>query len=105
MSLVGPRPTWVGEKQALDMPDYHMRFIVNPGLTGWAQINSSATDSKDDTIEKLCYDFYYIKNMSLALDISILLKTLRRIFQNDHSMRKKRQATPLKSDLGQPVSS
>ena len=92
MALVGPRPTWVGEKQAWDLPDYHMRTLVKPGLTGWAQINSSATDSEDDTFEKLCYDLYYIKNLSFALDLSILLKTVRRVFQSEQSLRRKRQA-------------
>lgn len=62
-----------------DIPDYHMRRLVKPGLTGRAQINSSATDCEADTREKLCYDLYYIKNISFALDISILLKTVRRV--------------------------
>jgi exopolysaccharide biosynthesis polyprenyl glycosylphosphotransferase len=96
MSLVGPRPTWVGEKQAWDMPDYHLRLLVKPGLTGWAQINASATDSEADTFEKLCYDLYYIKNVSLALDLSILLKTVRRVFQSDNYLRQKRRETAAK---------
>lgn len=91
MSLVGPRPTWVGEKQAWDMPDYHLRLLVKPGLTGWAQINASATDNEADTFEKLCYDLYYIKNVSLELDISILLKTVRRVLQSDRYLRQKRR--------------
>lgn len=104
MSLVGPRPTWVGEKQVRDIPDYHIRRLVKPGLTGWAQINSSATDSAEDTLEKLGYDLYYIKNISFALDISILLKTARRVLQSDHALRRKhRQARPLKTPEPQPV--
>ena len=91
MSLVGPRPTWVGEKQAWNMPDYHLRLLVKPGLTGWAQINASATDSEADTFEKLCYDLYYVKNVSAALDLSILLKTVRRVFQSDSYLRSRRQ--------------
>ena len=91
MSLVGPRPTWVGEKQVQDIPEYYMRRFMKPGITGWAQINSSATDSKDDTLEKLGYDFYYIKNISFALDISILLKTVRRVLQSDQTIRHKRR--------------
>ena len=99
MSLVGPRPTWVGETQARDIADYHMRRLVKTGLTGWAQINSSATDSEEDTREKLCYDLYYIKNMSLALDLSILLKTARRVLQSDHALRQRRRsATPASSN-------
>jgi exopolysaccharide biosynthesis polyprenyl glycosylphosphotransferase len=91
MSLVGPRPTWTGEKQAWDMPDYHLRLLVKPGLTGWAQINASATDSEADTFEKLCYDLYYVKNVSFALDLSILLKTVRRLLQSDKYLRDKRR--------------
>ena len=91
MSLVGPRPTWTGEKQAWDMPDYPLRLLVKPGLTGWAQINASATDSEADTFEKLCYDLYYVKNVSFALDLSILLKTVRRVFQSDKYLRDKRR--------------
>lgn len=91
MSLVGPRPTWTGEKQAWDMPDYPLRLLVKPGLTGWAQINASATDSEADTFEKLCYDLYYVKNVSLPLDLSILLKTVRRVFQSDKYLRDKRR--------------
>ena len=92
MALVGPRPTWTGEKQAWAMPDYHLRLLVKPGLTGWAQINSSATDSAEDTFEKLCYDLYYVKNVSPELDLSILLKTLRRVFQSEGSLRRRRGA-------------
>ncbi|MDD1444148.1 exopolysaccharide biosynthesis polyprenyl glycosylphosphotransferase [Dolichospermum sp. ST_sed3] len=84
MSLVGPRPTWVGERQALELPYYHIRHLVKPGLTGWAQINHKATDSIEDTIEKLQYDLYYVKHISFSLDIAIILKTLRRIFQPEH---------------------
>lgn len=92
MALVGPRPTWIEERQALDLPDYHIRTLVKPGITGWAQINSTGTDSEDDTFDKLCYDLYYIKNLSFALDLSILLKTVRRVFQSDHAIRNRRQS-------------
>lgn len=89
MSLVGPRPTWDGETQVKDIAEYQVRRLVKPGITGWAQINSAATDSAADTLEKLSYDLYYVKNMSFALDLSILLKTLRRVFQSDQSFRRK----------------
>jgi exopolysaccharide biosynthesis polyprenyl glycosylphosphotransferase len=89
MALVGPRPTWTGEEQAWKLPDYHIRLLVKPGITGWAQINAPATDSEEDTVEKLCYDLYYIKNISFALDISILLKTLRRVFEPEHVVRRR----------------
>ncbi|HNT98111.1 MAG TPA: sugar transferase [Elusimicrobiales bacterium] len=89
MALVGPRPTWTGEVQAWDLPDYNIRLLVKPGITGWAQINAPATDSREDTVDKLCYDLYYIKNISFALDLSILLKTLRRVFEPEHLVRRR----------------
>lgn len=87
MSFVGPRPTWVGEKQALELPHYHLRHLVKPGLTGWAQINRRSTDSLDDTIEKLNYDLYYVKHISFVLDLAILLKTARRVLQPETRFR------------------
>ena len=91
MSLVGPRPEWVREIRILErtVPHYHLRHLVSPGLTGWAQVNFCATSSEQDSIEKLHYDLYYLKNMSLALDIGILLRTARRIFLRDSSFGKK----------------
>ncbi len=79
MSLVGPRPEReMFVKQLLDVsPFYEQRLVVRPGLTGWAQIKAPYASSFEESIEKLKYDLYYIKNMSLFLDISILLSTAR----------------------------
>jgi len=87
MSLVGPRPEWIREVHILERSilHYHLRHLVKPGMTGWAQINFRATASQQDSIEKLHYDLYYVKNLTLALDIGILLRTFRRIFQKDES--------------------
>lgn len=81
MSLVGPRPEWVEEVQVMEksVPHYHLRHLVKPGLTGWAQINYRATSNPKDAMEKLHYDLYYVKNLSFALDLGILLKTLRKV--------------------------
>jgi len=79
MSLIGPRPErdyFIRELKA-KIPYYSLRFYVKPGITGWAQINYRYGASLEDAIEKLAYDLYYIKNMSLLLDISIILKTIR----------------------------
>jgi len=79
MSLIGPRPErdyFIRELKA-KIPYYSLRFYVKPGITGWAQINYRYGASIEDAIEKLAYDLYYIKNMSLLLDISIILKTIR----------------------------
>jgi sugar transferase (PEP-CTERM system associated) len=79
MSLVGPRPEReLFVRQLLETSAfYEQRLVVRPGLTGWAQIKAPYASSFEESIEKLKYDLYYIKNMSLFLDISILLSTAR----------------------------
>jgi len=91
MSLVGPRPEWTREVDILErnVPHYHLRHLIKPGVTGWAQINFHATSSEAESLEKLHYDLYYVKNMSLALDLGIILRTFRRVFQKDAGMVKK----------------
>ncbi|OGS08921.1 MAG: hypothetical protein A2270_04450 [Elusimicrobia bacterium RIFOXYA12_FULL_51_18] len=88
MSLVGPRPEWIKEVRILELsiPHYHLRHLVKPGMSGWAQINFRATANKQDSLEKLHYDLYYVKNMTLALDIGIMMRTVRRIFQRDEAI-------------------
>jgi lipopolysaccharide/colanic/teichoic acid biosynthesis glycosyltransferase len=88
MSLVGPRPEWTREVRILErsVPHYHLRHLIKPGVTGWAQINYHATSSEAESVQKLHYDLYYVKNMSLALDLGIILRTFRRIFQKDSVM-------------------
>ena len=79
MSFVGPRPEQpsIIEKLELVIPFYKERMLVNPGLTGWDQVSGEYhSPSEEDTLKKLQYDLYYIKNRSLYLDISILLKTI-----------------------------
>ncbi len=79
MSLVGPRPErpfFVGDLER-QIPGYGQRHVVKPGVTGWAQINYSYGKSVDDALIKLQYDLYYIKRRSLALDIVILLRTVK----------------------------
>lgn len=79
MSWIGPRP----EAEALahwyesQLPFYQYRHIVPPGITGWAQVNQGHVTDPGDVLDKLHYDFFYIKNFSLWLDILIVLKTLR----------------------------
>lgn len=79
MSLVGPRPEreFFINKLIKKIPFYSLRFSVKPGLTGWAQINYPYGASEEDALEKLQYELYYIKNMSLLLDLKILLRTFR----------------------------
>ncbi len=77
MSFVGPRPERPEfvEKLAKAVPYYGERHRVKPGLTGWAQVCYSYGDTVGDSIEKLQYDLYYVKNYSLLLDLLILLQT------------------------------
>ncbi len=78
MSLVGPRP----ERQHFvdqfkrDIPLYENRLMVRPGITGWAQIHHNYDRCRDDVIEKLRYDLYYIRHLSFGLDIQIILHTI-----------------------------
>jgi len=78
MSFVGPRPErpeFVSELEKI-IPFYPVRHIIKPGLSGWAQINFKKGNSIADAMEKLQYELYYLKNRSLILDVSIILKTL-----------------------------
>jgi len=81
MSLVGPRPERPHFVQQLveSIPFYHMRHIVKPGITGWAQINYGYANTLEHTVEKLQYDLFYIKNMSWLLDSLILLETIKTV--------------------------
>jgi len=77
MSFVGPRPERPEfvERLSKAVPYYDERHRVKPGLTGWAQVCYSYGDTVGDSIEKLQYDLYYVKNYSMLLDMLILLQT------------------------------
>lgn len=82
MAFIGPRAERPEFNESLkDIPFYEERYLVKPGLSGWAQINFRYGSSVADTAEKLKYDLYYIKNRSLILDLGIALKTIRIMFQ------------------------
>ncbi|MBQ9407711.1 MAG: sugar transferase [Desulfovibrio sp.] len=78
MSFIGPRPERMAFVQKLkeSIPYYSLRHTVKPGLTGWAQVCYPYGASVEDARRKLEYDLYYIKNMSLLLDIHIVFKTI-----------------------------
>ena len=78
MSLVGPRPErpFFVEKLEKEYPLYSRRLKIRPGITGWAQIKHSYDERIEDVREKLKYDFYYIENVDIWLDIKILLTTI-----------------------------
>lgn len=78
MSFVGPRPERPEFVQGFDerIPYYRERHRVKPGITGWAQLCYPYGADENDTIQKLQYDLYYVKNYSLFLDLSIMLNTV-----------------------------
>jgi sugar transferase (PEP-CTERM system associated) len=84
MSLVGPRPERPEFVEALarDLPFYGQRHIVRPGLTGWAQVRYTYAASREDALQKLQYDLFYIKHMSLALDLFIVLSTVKTVIMS-----------------------
>ena len=81
MGFVGPRPErpefveWLSR----EIPYYHLRRIVRPGITGWAQVNYQYGASLEESKEKLKYDLYYIKNMSLMLDVMVMFETVKTV--------------------------
>jgi len=79
MSFVGPRPerSFFVEKLRKEIPFYDQRFSVKPGVTGWAQIKYRYGASKEDAVEKLKYDLYYIKNLSPLYDLIIVFETIK----------------------------
>ncbi len=81
LSLVGPRPERPEfvENLTQEIPYYSLRHSVKPGITGWAQINYPYGASREDALEKLQYDLYYVKNMTFLLDLYILLRTVRTV--------------------------
>jgi sugar transferase (PEP-CTERM system associated) len=81
MSVVGPRPERPEFVQGLtrEIPFYGQRHVVKPGLTGWAQVRYSYGNTVEAAMEKLQYDLFYIKNMSLGLDLFIMFKTIQTV--------------------------
>ncbi len=85
LSFVGPRPEqqkYVDELRE-KIPFYDIRHLVTPGITGWAQVKYGYASSESDAIEKLQYDFYYLRNQRLALDGRILARTFRSVILRD----------------------
>jgi lipopolysaccharide/colanic/teichoic acid biosynthesis glycosyltransferase len=88
LSLIGPRSDilGLGQRLAEALPYYEARYLVVPGITGWAQINqqyepgNTSPQSIEETRVRLAYDFYYLAHRSFGLDIVIALKTVKRMF-------------------------
>ena len=81
MSLIGPRPERpeIEEKFFKEIPYYKYRYILKPGISGWAQVNYPYGANKQDTVNKLSYDIYYINHISFLLDLLILFKTIKTV--------------------------
>jgi sugar transferase (PEP-CTERM system associated) len=83
MGFVGPRPerpefvAWLTE----ELPFYYLRTLIRPGLTGWAQVRYGYGATLAETKEKLEYDLYYIKHMSMGLDLLIMFETIKTILR------------------------
>ncbi len=79
ISFIGPRAEWskLSEIFEAKIPFYAFRYLVRPGVIGWAQINFPPSRSLKEAQEKFEYDLYYIKNRSLLLDLEIILKAVK----------------------------
>ncbi len=79
MYFIGPRPFAQQEEEELaqQIPFYPQRWAVRPGATGWAQVRNGYCASLKDNAEKLSYDLFYIKNLSVGLDLLILFQTTK----------------------------
>jgi len=79
MSLIGPRPErpQFVEQLTQQIPFYGQRHVVKPGVTGWAQVRYSYGASVEDALEKMQYDLYYVKHLSLRFDLLIALETIK----------------------------
>ena len=82
ISFVGPRaePAILADVFEKEIPFFKQRYLVKPGLFGWAQIHLPAYLSVEKEKEKIEYDLYYIKNHSLLLDLEIILKAIKLFF-------------------------
>ena len=76
MALIGPRADWrLAEQFFDDLTVYHLRHLVRPGITGWAQVRQGYVSTVEANREKLEYDLYYVKHMGPVLDLLILVRT------------------------------
>ena len=91
MSLIGPRPERpeIDKELKLKIPNYSLRYIIRPGLSGWAQVNFPYGASISDSIKKFSYDIYYLKHTSILLDFLICLRTIRMVFNAEGAIPKK----------------
>ena len=85
LAVVGPRPEQPQVVAELDgkIPYYRLRHLVRPGLTGWAQVKYHYAGSEAETLEKLQYEFFYLRHQSLRLDLRIVGRTTRSVIRSE----------------------
>jgi lipopolysaccharide/colanic/teichoic acid biosynthesis glycosyltransferase len=96
MSLIGPRPERPELETSLEqsIPHYRVRHWIRPGLSGWSQVSFPYGASTVDSRIKLSFDLYYLRNFSLALDLLILLKTIRLVARAEGAIPRAIRKTP-----------
>ena len=85
LGVVGPRPEqphYVAELTE-KLPFYALRHLVRPGLTGWAQVKYGYAGNESDALEKLQYEFWYLRHQSLRTDARIIGRTIRSVFGSE----------------------
>ena len=90
MSIVGPRPERPEfvDQLSREIPYYKLRHTIRPGITGWAQVRYKYGSSVEDAKEKLRYDLFYVKNMSVGLDLLICFDTIKELYSWDEGQNK-----------------
>jgi lipopolysaccharide/colanic/teichoic acid biosynthesis glycosyltransferase len=86
ISLIGPRADIIGvyEDMKINVPNYLLRFIVPQGLTGWAQVHMNFPPrTHEEHRERLAFELYYIRNRSVLLDVSTILKTIKTLLSRE----------------------
>jgi lipopolysaccharide/colanic/teichoic acid biosynthesis glycosyltransferase len=94
MNLVGPRPHPVVNYELFtrEIPYYALRAAVRPGVTGWAQVRYGYANNLDEETEKMRYDLYYIKHLSVSFDLRILFDTVKTVIFGSQSVEVARDA-------------
>jgi lipopolysaccharide/colanic/teichoic acid biosynthesis glycosyltransferase len=83
LAVVGPRPEQPQYVRELTgkIPFYDLRHRVRPGLTGWAQVKYGYAGNESDALQKLQYEFFYLRHQSLTLDLRVVARTLRSVLK------------------------
>ena len=104
MDVIGPRPEMASNVKTMieEIPYYSLRMGVRPGITGWAQVRHGYSVSQEDVTEKMRYDLYYVKHMSLWFDLRILLDTVKIVLIGWNSEKNKLSE---KKEANQPPAS